>query len=119
MIDGLIPPGKVRIERPRADLASQVVASLAARPDLARRVSQIDVSDAADAVVLLDADSALLRLGDRDFVERLGGYVDLAPALHERAAWIDYVDLRYGNNVFVGTSGHRAAGAAVLAKGGR
>jgi cell division protein FtsQ len=119
MIDGLTPPGRLQIDRQRVDLASRVVASLAARSDLARRVSQIDVSDAGDAVVLLDADSALLRLGDRDFVERLGGYVDLAPALRERVASIDYVDLRYGSHVFVGTSGKRAAGTAVPATGGR
>lgn len=119
MIDGLTPPGKLQIDRQRADLASRVVASLAARSDLARRVSQIDVSDADDAVVLLDADSALLRLGDRDFVERLGGYVDLAPALRERVASIDYVDLRYGSHVFVGTSGKRTADTAVPATGGR
>jgi cell division protein FtsQ len=119
MIDGLTSPGRPQIDRQRVDLASRLLASLAARPDLARRVSQIDVSDASDAVVLLDTDSACLRLGDRDFRERLEGYMDLAPALRERVASIDYVDLRYGSHVFVGTSGRGATPNGERATGGR
>ncbi len=117
MIDGLTPVGRSRVDSQRVDLAARVLASLAARPDLARRVSQIDVSDASDAVVLLETDGAMLRLGDRDFLERLQGYVDLAATLHERVAAIDYVDLRYGNHVFVGPSAKPAP--AARAKGGR
>lgn len=105
IIDGLTGAAGGQIDPRRADLAARVLASLGTRPDLARRVSQIDVSDASDAVVLLDTDSALLRLGDRDFRERLESYLDLASALRERVAPIDYVDLRYGNYVYVGTAG--------------
>lgn len=109
IIDGLAAPGRTQIEAPRIDLAARVVAALAGRPDLAKRVSQIDVTDASDAVVLLDTDGALLRLGDRDFLERLEGYLDLAATLRERVPAIDYVDLRYGGQVFVGTGGKAAA----------
>ncbi len=105
MIDGCTVPGSGRIDPRRIELASRVLTALDARPDLARRVSQIDVSDAADAVVLMDSDTALLRLGDQDFRQRLEDYLDLAPALRERVASIDYVDLRYGSHVFVGTAG--------------
>jgi cell division protein FtsQ len=119
VIDGLATAGGSQIDRSRAELASRVLASLAGRPDLARRVSQIDVSDATDAVVLLDADGALLRLGDREFRERLEGYLDMAPALRERVTSIDYVDLRYGNHVFVGTGGKGAAPVPVQSSGGR
>lgn len=105
IIDGLARPGQTRIDAKRAVLASRVVSALAAHPETARRVSQIDVSDASDAVVLLDTDSALLRLGDRDFLDRLEAYFDLAPRLREQAPDIDYVDLRYGTQVFVGTAG--------------
>ena len=45
---------------------------------LASRLSQIDVRDADDAVVLLDGDTVMLRLGDRDFAARLQGYLDVA-----------------------------------------
>ena len=40
-------------------------------------MSQIDVSDPHDAVVMLDGDTALLRLGESDFVERLQQYLEL------------------------------------------
>ena len=35
------------------------------------------------------------------FLERLQSYVDLAPALRERVSEIDYVDLRFGERVYV------------------
>jgi cell division protein FtsQ len=108
IIDGLAAPGLSQIDAARLQLATRVLDSLAGRPDVARRVSQIDVSDATDAVVLLDTDGALLRLGDRDFRQRLEDYLDLAPTLRERVASIDYVDLRYGSHVFVGTGGKTA-----------
>jgi cell division protein FtsQ len=104
MIDGLAAvPGNATsaVDETRARLAARVIASLAARPDVADRVSQIDVSDAHDAVVILDGDTALLRLGDDDFVERIQGYLDLAPTLRERVEEIDYVDLRFDERLYV------------------
>ena len=84
-----------RVCRPRHRRA------VAARPEIAKRVSQIDVADLHDAVVILDGDPALLHLGDTEFVERLQQYIDLAPALHERLAGIDYVDLRFDERMYV------------------
>ena len=78
------------------------------------RLSQIDVADLHDAVVLLEGDPALLHLGDDQFVERLQSYLELAPALRERVPDIDYVDLRFDERVYVrprgepGTVGRRA-----------
>ncbi len=89
------------INEARARLASRLIAALETRPDLAKRVSQIDVSDAHDAVVLLDGDTALLRVGEEEFVDRLQGYLDLASALRERVNDIDYVDLRFGDRLYV------------------
>ena len=85
----------------RAEFAARVVAALSTRPELARRVSQIDVADLHDAVLILDGDPALLRLGESEFVARLQQYIDLAPALHERLAGIDYVDLRFDERLYV------------------
>jgi len=85
----------------RAEFAARVIDALSARPELARRVSQIDVSDLHDAVLILDGDPALLRLGDMEFVARLQQYIDLAPALHERLDGIDYVDLRFDERLYV------------------
>ena len=104
IIDGLgtVPSdGGALIDVPRAEFAGRVIAALSARPEIARRVSQIDVSDLHDAVVILDGDTALLRIGDSEFVERLQQYIDLAPALHERMAAIDYVDLRFDERLYV------------------
>lgn len=104
LIDGLAAaPGAADgvVNERKARLAAQVVAALAARADLAARVSEIDVSDAHDAVVILEGDTTLLRLGDQEFVARIQQYLDVAPALHERVPQIDYVDLRFGERVYV------------------
>ena len=57
IIDGLVgarrAPGRPSIDESRADLAARVIDALAARKDIAQRISQIDVRDAHDAVVLL------------------------------------------------------------------
>jgi cell division septal protein FtsQ len=104
IIDGLVTSpgsGQPSIDDGRAELAARVIESLSARKDIAQRVSQIDVRDAHDAVVMLQDDAALLHLGDEKFLERLQSYVDLAPALREQVSEIDYVDLRFGERVYV------------------
>jgi len=104
IIDGLAAAPRdngALIDETRAALASRVLSSLHTRPDLARRVSQIDVSDLRDAVLILKNDTALVRVGHEQFAERLQSYVDLAPALRERIASIDYVDLRFDERVYV------------------
>ena len=104
IIDGLAGPprdGSPLIDDARAALAARLLFSLEARPDLAKRVSQVDVRDVRDAVVILKNDPALVRLGDDQFVERLQSYLDLAPALRERVADIDYVDLRFDDRIYV------------------
>lgn len=104
IIDGLAAApadGGEVIDPARTEFAARVIAALAVRPELINRVSQIDVSDLHDAVVILDDDTALLRLGDDEFVARLQQYVDLQPALRERLASIDYVDLRFDERLYV------------------
>jgi cell division septal protein FtsQ len=104
VIDGLVTAprdGAPLIDEARAELAARLLAAVSSRPDLARRVSQIDVRDVYDAVVILDGDTALLHVGDSQFLERLQSYVELAPALHARVPDIDYVDLRFDERVYV------------------
>lgn len=116
IIDGLVrapTTGDPAIDERRADLAARLIEEVAERPDLARRVSQIDVSDLHDAVVLLERDTALLHVGEEKFLERLQSYVDLAPALRERVPDIDYVDLRFDARVYVRPGG--AGATPVLA----
>jgi cell division protein FtsQ len=103
IIDGLAARGGggALVDEARAGLATRLLAALQARPDLARRVSQIDVNDLHDAVLILKDDTALVRIGEEQFIERLQSYLDLAPALRERVPDIDYVDLRFDERVYV------------------
>jgi len=104
MIDGLSrgserEPG---IHDRRVQLALRFLRDVRGRPDLWRRISQLDVSDPRNAVVIVDQDTTRVRLGDERFVERLQSYVDLAGEYRSRVPAIDYVDLRFGERVVVG-----------------
>jgi cell division protein FtsQ len=104
IIDGLASSprdGGPIIDSARADFAARVIAAVSVRPEIAKRISQLDVADLHDAVAILDGDPALLRLGDTEFVARLQQYIDLAPALRERLSAIDYVDLRFDERLYV------------------
>jgi cell division protein FtsQ len=104
IIDGLtaVPAeGGSLTDESRAELASRVVGALKAEPAIARRLSQIDVSDQHNAAVILSGDPAVIQLGDDQFLARLDTYLDLASTLRERVANIDYVDLRFDDRIYV------------------
>ncbi len=104
IIDGLVSSpnsGRPSIDESRAELAGRVIDALSARKDIAQRISQIDVRDAHDAVILLQDDAALLHLGEERFLERVQSYVDLAPTLRQSVPNIDYVDLRFEERLYV------------------
>lgn len=103
IIDGVATGSgtQATVDSRRAELAAHVIAALGRNPDVGARLSQVDVSDPNDAVVLLDGDSALLHLGRERFLERVQGYLDLASALRDRVPEIDYVDLRFDRRVYV------------------
>ena len=103
IIDGLAAvnhDGSLTDER-RADLAARLMTALRAKPQVARRVSQIDVTDLHNAAVILTGDPAVIQLGEDQFLPRLQGYLELASALRERVADIDYVDLRFDDRIYV------------------
>ena len=105
----------------RVQLVSNLLREVRTRPDLARRISQVDVSDPRDAVVIIDQDTARIRLGDERFLERLQSYLDLAQTLRAQVSAIDYVDLRFGERVYVGSQAAAApvqAAAPVTRSGG-
>jgi cell division protein FtsQ len=93
--DGLL------VDQRRATLAADVLDNLRRAGELAGRVSQVDVSQDDDAVVMLADDPARVHLGTEQFAERLQAYVDLAPTLRARVVSIDYVDVRFDSRVFV------------------
>jgi cell division protein FtsQ len=115
-------PGAESRDVYRALLARRLLDALRVR-NMQGQISQIDVSDARNAVVLLDGDPTLLRLGNDRFVERLQSYHELAPALREQVPAIDYVDLRFDERVYVrpvrAMQARPGRAKAAPAKGGR
>ena len=115
IVDGLMRrprDGASIVDPDRVALTTRLLASLESRPDLTRRLSLVDTTNLHDVVVLLDGDTALLHLGDGQFVERLTRYLELAPALGETFVDIDYVDLRF-ERLFVKAAGRAEADAVV------
>ena len=115
IIDGLGggPAGNAApADAARADLAARVIGSLRAQPDLAKRVSQIDVSDLHNAAVLLEGDTAVIHVGEERFLARLQGYVELSDALRERVPDIDYVDLRFDERIYIRPARRRTQSGA-------
>jgi cell division protein FtsQ len=122
IIDGLAtsPGDGSATDAARADLAARVIAAVRSRPELARRLSQIDVSDVHNASVILSGDPAVLYLGDDQFLQRLQSYIELAPALRERVAEMDYVDLRFDERIYVRpVPGARASDVEPAARRGK
>ena len=93
------------VDTSRMALATRLLSQLSERPDVLDSISEIDVTDPYDAVVLLNDDPALLHLGGDHFLERLRSYAELGPTLRERVPNIDYVDLRFDQRVYVGPAG--------------
>jgi cell division protein FtsQ len=107
IIDGLSPaPGADASNLYRAALTRRLLDALRAQ-NMASQISQVDVSDARNAVVLLKGDLTLIRLGHERFVERLRSYHELAPTLRDQVPAIDYVDLRFDERVYVGPARER------------
>ena len=88
----------------RAALAVRLLADIGPHGDLASRVSQVDVANPHDAVVLLNGDPIRIHLGERDFVARLRIWLDVAPVLREAVPDMDYVDVRFDRRVYVGSA---------------
>jgi cell division protein FtsQ len=103
IVDGLLPAAgsAAPVSQERLALTAALVSALSTRQDLRTRLSQIDVTNPYDAAVMFDNEAAWLHLGDRDFVERLRRYIELAPTFKTRFDNLDYVDLRFGDRIFV------------------
>ncbi|MQA30940.1 MAG: FtsQ-type POTRA domain-containing protein [Luteitalea sp.] len=102
IIDGLsAAPTADTEDDARARLAARLIGALGARPEVAKRVSQIDVRDLHNAAVILNGDPAVIYVGEDRFLPRLESYLELASALRERVAEIDYVDLRFDERIYV------------------
>ena len=109
---GLAPTGiPAQVDPARAELVAQVVRDLRGEPGLLGLVSQMDVSDVEDAVVILGDDPARVHLGHEQFARRVRAYRDLAPTLLQHVDAIDSADVRYDRRVFVRPARGRPAAA--------
>ena len=107
IVDGLVRTpahGAPEVDETRAALTREFLDVLHGAP-LRVRVSQIDVSNDRDVVVLLDGDPTSVHLGDTKFEERLRTYEELAPTLQQRLRDIDDVDMRFDPRVYVKSKG--------------
>jgi len=116
IIDGLPAASDADTTDPAGiDLAARVIAAVKAKPEIANRLSQIDVRDVHNVAVILSGDAEVLQLGEQQFLRRLESYVELAPALRARVADIDVVDLRFDGRVYVRPTGKGTRGRAAAA----
>jgi len=124
IVDGL-EASQSQTDPYRAELAARVIAALRAKPRVASRLSQVDVSDLHNAAIMLNGDRAVIHLGDDQFLPRLESYLGLAQALRERVPEIESVDLRFEERIYVrpapaalrrAGAPQRQAGAAATAK---
>ena len=117
IIDGLAAPGAAatQTDDERGDLAARVILSLRPKPAVARRVSQVDVTDLHNAAVILNGDQAVIYVGEDRFLPRLESYLELSTTLRQRVADIDYVDLRFDDRIYVRPAGRAGKAAAVRA----
>jgi cell division protein FtsQ len=123
LVDGFgAGSSKSNVDEARGAMAARLIMSLKAKPSVASRLSQVNVSDVHNVTILLNDDPAELRLGDDHFLARVESYLSLSEALHERVPSIDYVDLRFDGRVYVrplgktGRAGAPGAGRATVSR---
>ncbi len=111
IVDGLVEVAgdQHRVEASGAALAARLIATLRTWPAMNRQVSEIDVTDPSDAVILLGDDGIAVHLGEEHLLARLKTYVELAPTLHERLKAIDAVDMRFDDRIYVRSKGQVAS----------
>ena len=113
IVDGLggrTRDGGLSTDSARAGLAARLIAELAARRDIAERLSQVDVTDLHNAAVILNGDPAVIHVGEDRFLSRLQSYLELSSALRERVPEIDSVDLRFDERIYVRPASARRPG---------
>ena len=93
----------------RAHLTDAFLTDLQTDPSVRAHVSQIDVSNGHDVVVLLDDQPTALHLGESEFVQRIRKYLVVAPALRDQLPDLEYVDLRFGERVYARSHGQSAS----------
>jgi cell division protein FtsQ len=119
IIDGLTASNRTAnvADTERGELAARVIASLRAKPSIAHRLSQVDVTDQHNAAVILNGDQAVIYVGEDRFLPRIESYLELSAALRERVPDVDYVDLRFDDRIYVRPTGKPGKTAASVRGG--
>ena len=90
------------LDKRRAALVTHLLSDIGQHaPRFSGQLSQVDVADPHDAVVLLSGDPVFIHLGEEQFAERLQTYEELKPSLGARVPDVDYVDLRFDGRIYV------------------
>jgi cell division septal protein FtsQ len=103
VVDGLLTltARGASVDPARIRLVQRLFQDVSAREDLFRRISQVDVSDAHNAIVLIEGEPAELRLGDRAFLDRLQLYEEMAQAVRDQRVVTEYYELRFDDRIWV------------------
>lgn len=99
----------------RGAMAARLIMALRQKPTVASRLSQVDVTNLHNVTILLNNDTAELRVGDDHFLARVESYLSLSDALRQRVPEIDYVDLRFDGRVYVRPLGQPGKGGVARA----
>ena len=110
IVDGLMEEGvSGEGQVARVQLTDAFLTDLQTDASVRAHVSQIDVSNGHDVVVLLDDEPTVLHLGESEFVQRIRKYLVVAPALRDQLPDLEYVDLRFGERVYARSHGQSAS----------
>jgi len=110
IVDGLLEEGAGgEGQGARVQVTDAFLSDLQTDATVRAHVSQIDVSNGHDVVVLLDDGPTALHLGDAEFVQRIRKYLIVAPALRDQMPDLEYVDLRFGERVYARSHGQSAS----------
>ena len=102
IVDGLAASATVgaTVDPARTGLVERLLHGLSPRPDLLDRLSQVNVSNARNAIVTLRDEPAALYLGDEQFLPRLEKWLQTASTVRAQFTIDDHVDLRYDTVMF-------------------
>jgi len=101
IVDGLVAgteAGGVAADPARVHLVQRLFRDVSPRADLFHRISQVNVSDARNAVVLLEGEPAELRLGDEKFLERIERWEAIEQPTRQERTVSEYWELRFDDH---------------------
>lgn len=103
IVDGLLTetPSGPLADAAGTRLVQRFIREVSARPDWLSRISQVNVSDPRNAVVLVQGEPAELRLGDEKFLARLDLWKAIADDTRAQKTVSEYWDLRSDDDTVI------------------